>query len=247
MQMYTQVIYLHERLRKHVRKQMSKHAPKRAGAYLRRSLVKTVVIASRKGGVGKTTTTEVLGVELARRGNRVMLIDTDPQGSLTEWWQEREIEEPQMSNVPYESLGAALSVLEGEGYNYVLIDTPPESNDVITATVKFADLVIIPVKAGPHDLRAVRQTLTLVKDENKPFVFLLNEVTLNTNITKDVMVALSQHGKLCPPMPRRTIMVEAGIDGRVPQELRPSCSAARDIRKLCDYILEELESQQARA
>ena len=247
MQTYTQVIYLHERLRKHVRKQMSKHAPKRASAYLRRSLVKTVVIASRKGGVGKTTTTEVLGVELARRGNRVMLIDTDPQGSLTEWWQEREIEEPHMSNVPYESLGAALSVLEGEGYNYVLIDTPPESNDVITATVKFADLVIIPVKAGPHDLRAVRQTLTLVKDENKPFVFLLNEVTLNTNITKDVMVALSQHGKLCAPMPRRTIMVEAGIDGRVPQELRPSCSAARDIRKLCDYILEELESQQARA
>ena len=62
--------------------------------------MKVLALCSQKGGVGKTTICGHLSVEAERTGfGPVALIDTDPQGSLASWWNERQAAEPQFAKV----------------------------------------------------------------------------------------------------------------------------------------------------
>ena len=87
---------------------------------------RTIVFASQKGGAGKTTLCGHVAVqaELAGEGP-VALVDTDPQGSLAEWWNVRESETPLFVKTHFTNLAEDLSALGEQGVKIVFIDTPP--------------------------------------------------------------------------------------------------------------------------
>jgi chromosome partitioning protein len=204
-----------------------------------------VALCSQKGGSGKTTLSGHLAVqaELAGAGP-VALIDTDPQGSLAAWWNERQSDAPAFASTTLAQLPGDLERLRLEGCRLVIIDTPPAINMAIQRVINVADLVIIPTRPSPHDLRAVAGTVDMVERAHCAMVFVINAAILRAKITADAVIALSQHGTVAPTfIQQRVDFATSMIDGRTVCELAPDGSSANEIRQLWDYIAAQLEKR----
>ena len=114
-----------------------------------------ITLASRKGGAGKTTLASHLAVEAEAVGaGPVAVVDTDPQGGLAGWWNARPAGTPHWID-PAHGLPAAVTAARAAGYGLLVIDTPPSIAETITEVIEVCDLVVIPVRPSPNDLRAV--------------------------------------------------------------------------------------------
>ena len=204
--------------------------------------MKVVVVASQKGGSGKTTTTGHLAVacELAAQGPAV-LVDMDPQGSLAAWWNCRQDDKPAYAPAQLKELPAKLKALAEAGYTYAFIDTPPAITEAIRAVVREADIVVVPVKPSPHDLRAVGDTVEIIQREGKPFIFVLTAAKGNALLTVQAMASLSEHGRVSPHvMHDRVDYASSMIDGRTVLETDPRGRSATEVQQLWDFVLERM-------
>ncbi len=203
--------------------------------------MKVVVLASRKGGPGKTTFSSHLAVEAERAGaGRVAIADTDPQGGLAAWYNARAAETPLFVDVS-KGLPAAVEACRSGGVDLLFIDTPPTVTETIAAVVAHADLVVIPVRPSPNDLRAVGGTVEICRQAAKPMVFVVNQVTPRARITAEAAIALSQHGTVAPVMvASRVDFATSMTDGRTAGELDPSSRSAAEISELWTYLANRL-------
>lgn len=202
----------------------------------------TLVLASQKGGSGKTTLSGHLAVQAVLAGaGPVAVIDTDPQGSLCHWWNARKSESPHFVRAGLPDLEDALASLRESGFKLVVIDTPPAITSSITQVIAHADLVVIPARPSPHDLRAVGATVDLAERHNKPVVFVINAATARARITGEAAVALSQHGTVAPIMLKNRVDFAASmVDGRTVSEVVPNGPSAGEIRDLWAYLQDRL-------
>lgn len=205
---------------------------------------RTIVFSSQKGGSGKTTLCGQLAVqaELAGHGP-VALIDTDPQGSLSGWWNARGHETPVFVQTSVEGLFDAIAELRRLGIKLVFIDTQPTVTETIHNIIRYGDLIVIPTRPSPHDLRAIGPTVDLVEQCKKPLIFAINCATRKAKLNDDVAIALSQHGTVAPIIVHsRVDFATSMIDGKSVMEINPDGKSAEEIRNLWDYIDERLRS-----
>jgi len=210
--------------------------------------MQVLVLASRKGGSGKTTLAGHLAVEAERRGaGPVAMIDIDPQGSLADWWNVREAAAPLFVRTAYPSLARDLERLRAQGIKLLIVDTPPSLGDEVRAVVRQADLVAIPTRPSPHDLRSIGATVDMVEQLGKGLVFIINSATRNARITTETVTLLSQHGPLVPAViHHRVDFASSMIDGRTVMELPGAAPAANEVGQLWDYLSQRLNTQERR-
>ena len=176
--------------------------------------MKIIVITSQKGGSGKTTLAAHLAVEAERSGDApAWLIDTDEQGTLSQWHERREQDTPQRAEMPFARLADGLANMAERGAAYCFIDTAPTISEQSAALVNLADLVLIPVRPSPADLWAVSETVALVKNAGKPFLFVITQAKPQATITAQFSSASSVEAPRCGKVTAPRTPASAG-DGK---------------------------------
>jgi chromosome partitioning protein len=205
--------------------------------------MRVLAMASQKGGSGKTTLSGHLAVQAQRAGaGPVVLIDIDPQGSLADWWNERQDEYPAFAQTTVARLQSDLDLLQQQGFKLAVIDTPPAITMAIQSVIAVAELIVIPTRPSPHDLRAVGATVDLCDRAGKQLIFVVNAATPKAKITSEAAVALSQHGTVAPvTLHQRTDFAASMIDGRTVMETDPKGKSAAEVEGLWTYISDRLE------
>jgi chromosome partitioning protein len=199
--------------------------------------MRVIAFVSQKGGVGKTTLVGHLAVEAERRGaGPVALIDTDPQGSLAAWWNRREAETPLFVGVDLAHLDRQIAELRTHGVKIVMIDTPPAVNH-IEKVIAAADLVLVPVRPSPHDLRSIAVTVDLVDAASKRMAFIVNGASVNSRISTEAVVALAEHGRVAPIKVHQRVNFAASMtDGRTLGEVETGSKGGIEIEGLWTYV-----------
>ena len=153
-----------------------------------------IVFASRKGGSGKSTLAAHLSAQAAARPSRAcLLVDADPQGSLSLWHGLRRCDRPALARAP-RGVEEAVKAARREGYEWVFVDTPPNKSGVVAEAIRLSTLVVIPARPSVFDVAAVTDTIALCRELNKPYAVVVNAAPAKRNDAEAAIVADARAG-----------------------------------------------------
>jgi chromosome partitioning protein len=214
----------------------------------------TIVLATQKGGSGKSTLAIGLALAAQQAGHNVRLIETDKQGTLSNWQCRRGLAEPIVEAV-YDPLKIEhrLQALERGGVTLTIIDTGSGINAASTAAIRHSDLCLIPTRPSVADIEATAATLSVARAWRTPFAFILNQTpirgghrvndataALDEDAPRDIAEVLAQ-----PFIMMRNDHQDALAAGLGVGEYAPSGKSAEEIRNLWQWTERKLIAEAA--
>ena len=207
-----------------------------------------ITLASRKGGAGKSTLTAQLAAQCHAAGKRTLIIDADPQGSLSLWHSLRRDGQPKLVT-PERGLDRALAFAMIEGTDYVFIDTAPTMWVVVQEAIRVASMVLIPARPGFFDLAAVRETVKVSRARNRPYAVVINAAPVRRDDKDANLVTASRayFEGLQIPVWSGQISQRAGFQstlaaGASAAEIGPQTAAGMEIAKLWSAVERSIEA-----
>jgi chromosome partitioning protein len=205
-----------------------------------------VALLNQKGGVGKTTLATHIAGELAMRGQHVVLLDADPQGSSLDWTQRRS-----QQGLPrlFSAVGLARETLHQEApelarrADHVIIDGPPRIAALARSALLAAERVLIPVQPSPYDLWASAEMVALIREAQVFRPALRAAFVINRRVSTTIIGARRGNrwpNSRCPlrsEVHQRIVFADSVAAGRLARETAPDSAAAREITALVDELL----------
>ena len=201
---------------------------------------KILTLATSKGGVGKSTLARNLASHWLNVGNKVAIIDADPQGSIINRHDPLgDLKDLKVFAEPEENVSNLVDEIKDQ-FTHIVIDTGGFRNKTTIRALIKSNLALIPLKASADDVSGAIETYDLIKELNKTperisdpikYRFVLTMTTKGIILAKQLRSELEELGYfiLNSEMYHRIIYPETAINGLSPCITDPEGPAARDI------------------
>jgi chromosome partitioning protein len=212
--------------------------------------MQTIVLATQKGGSGKSTLAIGLALAAIQAGHTVRLIETDSQGTLSNWQSRRPYAEPIVEPVyAAGDVEQRLQSLDRDGVTLTIIDTAGGVSAATTSAIRHADLCLIPARPSVADIEATASTLSVARAWNRPFAFILNQTPIRGQRLAHAATALGDEAALdisgviaTPFIVMRNDHQDALSAGLAVNEYAPGSKSAEEIRGLWQWVEAKLNA-----
>ena len=157
-----------------------------------------ISVLNPKCGSGKTTLTTNLAQALHLRSNKVLIVDSDPQGSARDWHAASEANPLPLVSLDRANNIKTLSSMTAS-YDHIVLDGAAKLEDIIAAAIKVSDFILIPVQPSPYDIWAASDLVDFIKarqevtDGSPRAAFVITRHIEGTRLGDDVRKALDEY------------------------------------------------------